>query len=259
MAVRSSKKKRAGAAAGPVAQSIAEMKEAMLQIGSVMQEAATEARRAEGIRQVIGDTVAGLEAKLRERRLLSEESETKLSIRIHELQEELTKQEDLVKRREREIQESRVQSEDTRTAVLGAQLKEQGERLRQKEAALRAQQESSAARIRDLEEQIGKTAEFLESRDAEIGTLRAKLDELQSLADGSVTLTEENVVLLEEVARGSEPEHSQRDESEARGLRIGQSMRQIVTRSGNTAQTAPAPDRKKSRWASLLAPVKKGS
>jgi len=259
MAVKSSKKKRTGAAAGPVAQSIAEMKEAMLQIGSVMQEAATEARRAEGIRQVIGDTVAGLEAKLRERRLLAEESETKLSIRIHELQEELTKQEDLVKRREREIQESRVQSEDTRTAVLGAQLKEQGERLRQKEAALRAQQESSAARIRDLEEQIGKTAEFLESRDAEIGTLRAKLDELQSLADGSVTLTEENVVLLEEVARGSEPEHSQRDESEARGLRIGQSMRQIVTRSGNTAQPVPAPDRKKSRWASLLAPVKKGS
>ncbi|MBI2209543.1 MAG: hypothetical protein HYU47_02940 [Deltaproteobacteria bacterium] len=244
MAVRSSKKKRAGAAAAPVAQSIAEMKEAMLQIGSVMQEAATEARRADEIRQ---------------RRLLAEESETKLSMRIHELQEELTKQEDLVKRRELEIQERRVQSDDTRTAVLGAQLREQGERLRQKEAALREQQESSAARIRDLEEQIGKTAGLLESRDVEIGTLRAKLDELQGLPDGSVTLTEENVVLLEEVAQGSEPEHSPRDESEARGLRIGRSMRQIVTRSGDTAQPVPAPDRKKSRWASLLAPVKKGS
>src|SRR3989338_9486991 len=101
MAVKSSKKKLTGAAAGPVAQSIAEMKEAMLQIGSVMQEAAAEARRADEIRRVIGDTVAGLEAKLREQRPLAEELETKLSMRIHELQEELTKQEDLVKRRER--------------------------------------------------------------------------------------------------------------------------------------------------------------
>lgn len=257
MAVRSSKKKRKGAAAGPVAQSVAEMKEAMLQIGSVMQEAATEARGADEIRQTIGDTVARLEAKARERRVLAEELETKLSVRIHELEEELAKQEGLAKRRGLELQESRVQTEDTRTAVLGAQLKEQEERLRQKEAALKEQQESSAARIRDLEEQIRRTAGLLESRDAEIGTLRAKLDELQSSPDGSVTLTEENVVLLEEVAQGSEPEPSPGGESGARGLRIGQSIRQIGARPGNTVQPVPAPERKKSRWASLLAPVKK--
>lgn len=262
MPVRSSKKKRKDGAPGMIATRVAEVKEGIIQMESFMNEAAAlasaEAGRIDEIRGSLEAEVARLEMEIKQREGLLREKESalaelegKLMTQIRDMVDRLAKKDELLESRAAELKESRSKTQDTRQAVLEAQLKEGARTLSQKEATLRELQESTAARIRDLEDQIGKKNELLERREAEVADLRSKLEGLSVAPEGSVTLGEENVVVLEEL----EQELSQ--ESYAGAGVIERSMRDVGVKTGKMIKREAAPDPKKSRLSSLLAPVKK--
>lgn len=265
MAAKSSKKGRKSGAPELIPARVAEMKEGILQMGSFMNEAAalaaTEVRRIDEIRENLEATVARLEAEIGEKEELLREKESALielgnkSLgQISDMENQLAKKDELLESRAAELKESWSQAQDTRPAELEAQLREKEEILSQKEAALTELQEASSAKIRNLENLVRKEAELLESREAEIADLRSKLDRPSVAPEGSVTLGEEDVVDPEELeqgmAQGAYP-------ADAKVKVIEQSMRGVVIKPAKMAQREAAPDAKKSRLASLLAPIKK--
>lgn len=286
MPVRSSRRKRKDGAPGMIATRVAEVKEGILQMESFMNEAAAlasaEARRIDEIRGNLEAEVARREVEIKQREgLLGEkesalaELEGRLMAQIGDMEDRLAKKDELLESRAAELEESRSKTQDTRQAVLeaqlreelrrerlvvveltrqavlDAQLREEAETLSQKEAMLRELQESTAARIRDLEDQLGKKNELLERREAEVADLRSKLERLSVAPEGGVTLGEENVVVLEELEQGLS------QESYPGAGVIGRSMRDVALKTGKIIKREAAPDPKKSRLGSLLAPVKK--
>lgn len=262
MAGKSSKKKKKDGAPEAGGVRVAEMKEGIRQMESFMKEAAamaaSEMRCIDEIAANLGETVARLEAGIRERdEMLREkdsalqELEGKLTGRIREMESQLEEREELFKSRTEEIKENLSKGQDTRQAVLEAQLRESQQALGQKEAALKELQETAAAKIRNLENLVRKEEQLLESREAEMADLRSKLEGLEASYKGSVPLTEENVVLLEEV----EPEPGD-------GLHpkvIGRSMRGVEVKPTKMAGREGEPNQKKSTLLSLLSPMKKRS
>jgi len=212
MAARPSKKKQKSEAPNVVATRVAEMKEGIIQMESLMREAAAlataEVQRIDGIKGSLEETVARL----------------------------------------------------------GAEIKGKEEMLREKDFAQGELEKKLTAQIRDLEIQIGKKDELLASREAEIVGLQSKLDGLQVPPEGSVTLGEENVVLLEEVEQGPFPgegtEVEHKDFAGGAGKNpktkvIEQSMLNVAVKPGKMAKREAGADPKNSRLVFLLAPIKK--
>lgn len=262
MPVRSSKRKRKDGAPGMIATRVAEVKEGIIQMESFMNEAAAlasaEMRRIDEIGGSLEAEVARLETEIKEKDGLLREKESalaelegRLMAQIGDMEDRLAKKDELMQSRAAELKESRSKTQDTRQAVLEAQLREGARTLSQKEATLRELQESTAARMRDLEDQIGKKEELLERREAEIADLRSQLDGLSVAPERSVTLGEENVVVLEELEQGLS------QESHPGAGVIERSMRDVAVKTGKMIKREAAPDPKKSRLGSLLAPVKK--
>ena len=133
-------------------------------------------------------------------------------------------------------------------------------------------QEGLGARISDLEGEIRRRGELLESREAEIADLQSRINALAVSSEGDGQRRERNTAVVEEAERGledgsyldepseEEPEDFEpgvREESKVR--LIGKSMRNVMVKPGNIARISPVPDARKSRLVSLLAPIKKGS
>ncbi|MEK6562255.1 MAG: hypothetical protein AABZ59_03655, partial [Candidatus Binatota bacterium] len=127
-------------------------------------------------------------------------------------------------------------------------------------------------RISDLEGEIRRRGELLESREAEIADLQSRINALAVFCEGDGQRRERNTAVVEEVERGLEdgsyldepPEEEAEDfepgvREESKVKLIGQSMRDLVVKPGGVARRGPVPDAKKSRFLSLLAPIKKGS
>ncbi len=212
MAAKPSKKKQKSETPIVVATRIAEMKEGIIQMESIMREAAAlataEVQRIDGIRRNLEGTVTRLGAEIRGK-------------------------------------EGMLREEDFAQGELENKL---------------------TAQIRDLEIQIGKKDELLASHEAEIVELQSKLDGLQVSPEGSVTLGEENVVLLEGVEQGPFPgggtEVEQKDFAGGAGKNpktkvIEQSMRNVAVKPGKMAKREAGADPRNSRLVSLLAPIKK--
>ncbi len=157
-------------------------------------------------------------------------------------------------------------------ARLEAGIREKEEMLGQKEASLKELQERLSAQIRNLEDQIREKERLLAGRELEMADLRSKLEELEASYKGSVPLTEENVVLLEEVepgvgdglhpmeligAAGQDFETGREPERKAKV--IEQSMRGVVVKLSKMAGREGEPAPKKSTLLSLLSPMKKRS
>ncbi len=213
MVAKPSKKKRKSETPNVVATRVAEMKEGIIQMESLMREAAAlataEVQRIDGIRRNLEETVR-----------------------------------------------------------LGAEIRGKEEMLREKDFAQGELEKKLTAQMRDLEIQIGKKDELLASREALIVELQSKLDGLQLPPEGSITLGEENVVLLEEVEQGpfpgegTEVEHKDKDFAGGVGKNptakvIEQSMRNVAVRPGKMAKREAGADPRNSRLVSLLAPIKK--
>lgn len=245
-----------------IATRVAEVKEGIIQMESFMNEAAAlasaEASRIDEIGESLEAEVARLETEIKEKDVLLREKDSalaelegRLMAQIGDMEDQLAKKDELLQSRAAELKESRSKTQDTRQAVLEAQLREGARTLSQKEATLRELQESTAARIRDLEDQIGKKEQLLERREAEIADLRSKLEGLSVAPEGSVTLGEENVIVFEGLEQGL----SQESYPGAGG--IERSMRDVAVKTGKMIKREAAPGPKKSRLGSLLAPVKK--
>ncbi|MEK7378962.1 MAG: hypothetical protein AABZ71_08650, partial [Candidatus Binatota bacterium] len=127
-------------------------------------------------------------------------------------------------------------------------------------------------RISDLEGEIRRRGELLESREAEIADLQSRINALAVSSEGDGQRRERNTAVVEEVERGLEdgsyldepPEEEAEDfepgvREESKVRLIGQSMRNVMVKPGNIARIGPVPDARKSRFLSLLAPIKKGS
>lgn len=151
---------------------------------------------------------------------------------------------------------SEMQRIDEITANLGetvarleAGIREKEEMLGQREASLKELQERLSAQIRNLEDQIREKERLLAGRELEMADLRSKLEGLEASYKGSVPLTEENVVLLEEVepvlGDGLHPKVT------------GRSMRGVEVKPTKMAGREGQPNQKKSTLLSLLSPVKK--
>ena len=214
MAAKPSKKKQKSETPNVVVARVAEMKEGILQMESLMKEAAAlataEVQRIDGIRRSLEETVARLEAEI----------------------------------------------------------KGKEEMLREKDFAREEMEKKLTAPIRDLEAEIGKKEELLASREALIVELQSKLDGFQLPPEGSVTLGEEDVVLLEEVEQGpfsgKGTEVERKDSAGGAGKNpmakvIEQSMRNVAVRPGKMAKREAGADPRNSRLVSLLAPIKKKS
>lgn len=283
MAGKSSKKKKKGAAPEAVGARVAEMKEGIRQMESFMKEAAamaaSEMRRIDEITGNLGETVARLEAGIRERdELLREkdsalqELEGKLTGRIREIESQLKEREELFQGRAGELKESRSGDQEARLADLEMQLGEKERMLGQKEASLKELEESWAVQIRHLEDQIREKEKLLAGRELEMADLRSKLEGLEASCKESVPLTEEDVVLLEEVepgvgdglhpvelieAAGQDFETGREPERKAKV--IEQSMRGVAVKLSKMVGREGQPDPKKSTLVSLLSPMKKRS
>lgn len=136
-------------------------------------------------------------------------------------------------------------------ARLEAEIREKEEMLGQREASLKELQERLSAQIRNLEDQMREKERLLAGRELEMADLRSKLEGLEASYKGSVPLTEENVVLLEEVEPGL-----------GDGLHpkvTGRSMRGVEVKPTKMAGREGQPSQRKSTLLSLLSPMKKRS
>lgn len=265
---RPSKKTQKSETPNVAATRVTEMKEGIAQIEALVKEAAAlataGARDTDDILAVIEETVARLgsergrkEELLREQAAARDVLERELTARVSDLENQLQKKDELMESREAKLKESWTKAQEASASVLEARLTEKEEAIRQKDSAFREMQESLAAQVHDLESEIRKKEELLKLRDAEIADLRAQLDRLHVLSEGSVTLTEDNVVILEEAEQGAEAEPLTGAKAGEKATVFGQLMREIVTGQGKSVRQEAAPAPRKSRWATLLAPVKK--
>ncbi|MEK7229062.1 MAG: hypothetical protein AAB154_03355 [Candidatus Binatota bacterium] len=282
MANKSSRKRQKKETEGEVATRVSEMKEGISQMESFMKEAAAlaaaEVERIDEIRGNLEGTLACLEAELREkeemlqqRNAALEDLEKGFMARAQDMEILIQRRDDLLEKRETEFKEA-LNKQKKQTAMLEAQLGEKEEQLSQKDSAYRESQEGLGARISDLEGEIRRKGELLESREAEIADLQSRINALAVSSEGDGQRRERNTAVVEEVERGLEDGSYLDDPSEEEaedfepGVReeskvrlIGQSMRDVVVKPGGVARRGPVPDVRKSRFLSLLAPIKKGS
>ena len=282
MANKSSKKRQKKETEGEVATRVSEMREGISQMESFMKEAAAlaaaEVQRIGEIRGNLEETLACREAELREKEAMLrqrdsalEELEREFMGRAQDMEILIQKRDDLLEKRETEFREA-SNKQKKQTAMLEAQLGEKEEQLGQKDSAYRELQEGLGARISDLEGEISRRRELLESREAEIADLQSGINALAVSSEGDGQRRERNTAVVEEVERGLEdgsyldepPEEEPEDfepsaRREAKVKLIGQSMRDLVVKPGGVARRGPVPDARKSRFLSLLAPIKKGS
>jgi len=281
MANKSSRKRQKKETEGEVATRVSEMKEGISQMESFMKEAAAlaaaEVQRIDEIRGNLEETLACLEAELREKEEMLqqrdsalEELEREFMGRAQDMEILLQRRDDLLEKRETELGEA-LNKQKKQTVMLEAQLGEKEEQIGQKDSAYRESQEGLGTRISDLEGEIRRRGELLESREAEIADLQSRINALAVSSEGDGQRRERNTAVVEEVERGledgsyldepseEEPEDFEpgvREESKVR--LIGQSMRNVMVKPGNIARRGPVPDARKSRFLSLLAPIKKG-
>ena len=282
MANKSSRKRQKKETEGEVATRVSEMKEGISQMESFMKEAAAlaaaEVQRIDEIRGNLEGTLACLEAELREKEEMLqqrdsaiEELEREFMGRAQDMEILIQRRDDLLERRETEFREA-SSKQKKQTAVLEAQLGEKKELLNQKDSAYRESQEGLGARISDLEGEIRRRGELLESREAEIADLQSRINALAVSSEGDGQRRARNTAVVEEVERGledgsylDEPSEEEPEDfepsarEEAKVKLIGESMRNVMVKPGNIARRGPVPDARKSRFLSLLAPIKKGS
>ena len=281
MANKPARKRQKRESEGEVVTRASETKEGISRMESFLKEAAAlaaaEVQRIDQIRGNLEETLACLEAELREKEEMLEQRDSGLGElerefmgRAQDMEILIQKRDQLLKSREIEFREG-SKKQKTQLAALEAQLGEKEELLSQKDSAYRELQEGLSARISDLEEEIRKKGELLESRETEIADLQSRINALAVSPDSEGQRWGKNTAGVEETERGpedksylDEPSEEEAEDFEP-GVReeskirlIGQSMRNVAVKQGNIARRGPLSDAKKSRLVSLFAPMKKG-
>lgn len=210
------------------------------QIESLAKEAlalvAAEVSRFQAIRGSLEAAMVQMEARLREKDAMFEEKdaslqrkdsalrdlEESLNAQILDLKNQLRQKEELLEIREIELKD---------------QLRQKEEMLQQKDGAQKKLERQLGARIRALEERLREKEELLGARDAVMKELRSKIDALSFISEGAPDTGEEG------------------EEIPARGFAAAQETSGLIKPERTARRTESGP--KRSRLASLLAPVKK--
>jgi len=216
-----------------VSQVLALMEDGTVQMESLAKEAlalvAAEVSRFKAIRENLEATMTQMEAQLREKDAMLQQKESalrdleeSLNVQILDLRNQLRQKEELSEVREIEFKD---------------QLRQKEEMLQQKDTAQKKLERQLGARIGALEGRVREKEELLAARDAVMKELRSKIDALGAFPESAPDTREEG------------------DEIEARGATVAHEAPGLIKPERTVTRTEQGP--KRSRLASLLAPVKK--
>ena len=168
---------------------VAELKERLSRIGSLIQQAAAlalqQARRADEVQETFEATVAALEAQLREKESKAsqedsglEEQNQGLATRIQDLENQVREKEDLLEIRNGELKDLRSKLEEA-AALAAAETK-------------RAQdvEQNFAASVAALKTQLGEKEELLKQKDIAVKEMEESLTGLEESLFNQIQLLE---------------------------------------------------------------------